>query len=147
MMTLAIVNEWVVTAIVTIDESQYPDYAAHAQAAIDITPTLPKPQIGWIFTGCALVPPAGYQNSMKITKLAFRSRFTFAELVAIQTAQQTNIPLQVLNDNLAVATYIDLTRQDTVGGVNMLVAFGLLTPARAQQILTTAATDTEIYQG
>ena len=146
-MMIAVVNEWVVTQVVDVDDSQYSQYSRDSQVAIDITNALPPPQVGWIFTGNALVPGPNSVVSAKITKLAFRERFTFAELLAIQAAQQTNMALQVLNDNVAVSTFIDLGRPDTISGVQVLVSTGLLTAQRASQILTTPPTAAELYQG
>jgi hypothetical protein len=147
MMTIAIVQEWVVDDIVQIDESEYPNYAKKCTIAIDIDNLNPKPEVGWIFTGNALVPPTGYKPSMKITKLSFRERFTLQEMVALQVAKQNNPTLQVMGDNIVVATYIDLSRPDTIQGVELLVSLGLLTQDRANQILNTIPTSVELYQG
>ena len=146
-MMLAIVNEWVVTNIVTIDESDFQKYSNNCQIAIHIDGIYPQPQIGWTFDGRLLNPPAGFTPSMKITRLAFRERFTFPELVAIQTAQASNPALQVLEGNLSASTFIDLTRADTIQGVGLLASLGLITPTRANTILTTIPTAIELYQG
>jgi hypothetical protein len=141
------VNNHIVTSIVSItDESLYPEYAKNAQAAIDIEFLTPQPQIGWTFDGSILAPPPGYMPpNQLITKLAFRQRFTFSELIAIETATQNNVALRVLKDNLNVATFIDLTRPDTAGAMGILISSGLITPERANVILTTPPTASEIY--
>ena len=147
MMTIAVVNNNVVTSIVAVDESAYAQYATNAQAAIQIDAMVPQPQVGWLFDGANLNPPPSATVSVKITKLAFRNRFTFSELVAIQAASQTSMVIQVLQGNLAVATYIDLVRADTIAAINMLVGAGLLTSTRANTILTAPATIVELYLG
>jgi hypothetical protein len=147
--TIAIINEWAVTEIVTIDSSEYQQYASSCQLAIDITDLIPQPQTGWIFNGSQLI--SNGVNNWQITKLAFRERFTAAELIGIiaASAQQNTegFTLQMIMQNQALATYVDLSRTDTVAGVEVLVSFGLLTSDRANQILTTVPTTTELYQG
>lgn len=146
-MLLAIVNNNVVTSIVSIaDESLYTEYAKNAQAAIDIESSSPQPQVGWTFDGSILIPPPGYASPIQlITKLAFRQRFTFPELIAIETATGSSAALRVLKDNLNVATYIDLSRPDTAAAVGILVASGLITAERAAIILITPPTSSELY--
>lgn len=147
MMTVALVNDWIVAEIVNIDESQYQQYAVNCQVAIDVTSQSPQPEVGWSFDGANLNPPANYAPSMKITKLAFRERFQMSELVAILTAAATNPVLAVMQENISVATYVDLNRSDTQAGVEYLVSLGILTQARATAILTTTPAPAELYQG
>jgi len=82
-----------------------------------------------------------------ITKLAFRERFTTSELLGVYTAIPTYPLLQIMIDNQAVSTFIDLSRSDTISGVDYLVSIGLLTLTRATTILTTPPSAMEIYQG
>src|SRR5271165_6777491 len=98
--TIAIVNDWIVTNVIQIDDSQYQQYANSCQVAIDVTNNIIQPMIGWTFDGANLSgPPA----SWKITKLAFRERFTTPELMGIISAsQQSNsegLILQVMLQN------------------------------------------------
>ena len=151
MITLAIVNDWIVSSIVTIDEDQYAHYANSCQVAIDITSTVPQPTTGWTFDGANLNAPAGYVPVMQITRLAFRQRFTIPELVGILGAASGTttqaLTLQVMLQNQSLATFIDLNRSDTIAGVQFLVSLGLITQARATQILTTTPSSIEIYRG
>jgi len=145
-MILAVVNNGVVTQVTpNVDPSLYSQYAQNAQACIDITSTLPQPQVGWIFTGSTLVSN-GVVGTL-ITKLAFRERFTTSELLGVYTAIPTYPLLQIMIDNQAVSTFIDLSRSDTISGVDYLVSIGLLTLTRATTILTTPPSAMEIYQG
>lgn len=149
--TIAIVNDWVITNILEIDDSEYQKYATSCQIAPDITNLTPQPQIGWIFDGANLNPPPGYVSPMQITKLAFRERFTTPELLGILSAASGTtteaLMLQMMMQNQSLATYIDLTRTDTIAGVEFLVSEGLLTSTRANQILTNPPSSIEIYKG
>ena len=79
----------------------------------------------------------------KITKLAFRHRFTFAERVAIETASASDASVRVMMKDQESATYIDIARQDTIDGVNALATATLITPERAASILTDAIQEIE----
>jgi len=120
---------------------------------VDISNTIPAPQVDWTFNGIAFVPPPGTSNEpfMKITKLAFLSRFTAAEAAGLEAfAIQNNnyaAALRVAMRKQQVSNYMDLSRQDTIDGVNNLVALGLLTTERATVILTTPPTEIEKYRG
>ena len=82
----------------------------------------------------------------RITKLAFRNRFTNAEKVAIEFAglddpaapmpqRLQSAALRAHQADLAAATFVDLSREDTRAGVQMLEAAGLLAEGRALEIL------------
>lgn len=90
--------------------------------------------------------PSAVQQT-KITKLAFRNRFTFAEKVAIETAAETDPVVRVLLKDQEAATFIDLSRQDTLDGVQLLASKALLTPERAEAILGTTIQPEETYRG
>jgi len=149
----AIVNNNVVTAIQTLNPNDgtgaYQAAAQSCQILIDITNTVPQPQVGWTFNGSTLVSNGA--TSMLITKLAFRERFTAAEIVGIIQASQLQntegYEIQMLLQNQSLATFVDLTRSDVAAGMLLLESFGLLTAGRANTILTTPPTAIEIYQG
>lgn len=93
----------------------------------------------------------------RITKLAFRNRFTMAEKVAIEIASLddpgTPMPQRVLaasvrasQADVAAATFIDLDRADTRAGVEQMEAAGLLTAGRAAEILDNPIQPTEAHQ-
>lgn len=48
-----------------------------------------------------------------------------------------------MNADLAVATYVDLSRADIQNGVNQLEEFGMIGAGRADQILTAPIQDIE----
>lgn len=87
-------------------------------------------------------------EASRITRLAFRNRFTMAEKVSMEIASLDDptaaMPLRqqaaALRANLAdiaAATYIDLSRADTRAGVQALEAAGLLATGRAVEIMDT----------
>lgn len=96
-------------------------------------------------------------TSWKITRLAFRQRFTQAEKVAMEIAALDNPAAPMANRqmaaalratlaDMAVSTFIDLQRPDTRTGTQQLEALGLLAPGRAAVILDTVPALHEIYE-
>ena len=83
-----------------------------------------------------------------ITQLAFISRFTDAEAIALDlasigsTVEAASIRRYMQKVN--AATFIDLEREDTITGVNQLEAVGLIGAGRANVILTAPITEQEI---
>jgi hypothetical protein len=78
---------------------------------------------------CPLIP----STNRKLTKLAFRSRFTFAERMALDTSTAPEII--VLRNDLSVAEYVDLDYPDIDFGLSLLVAKSIITPERKAEIL------------
>lgn len=121
-------------------------------------------KVGWTFleeSGTFVEPPA----KRLITRLAFNNRFTIEEAVAFKVAQQPptrnpnetdaafaqrqalSFQLQVLNERLNLATFIDLDRPDARQAVQSLAQLGILTPARVGEILDGPIQDNEVYHG
>lgn len=101
---------------------------------------------GWVVDGGELVPPAEPAPMRHITYLAFRSRYTSPERIALEIAalddpsagmpaRQLAAALRSMLADAAAARYIDLDRADTRAGVQQLEALGLLTEGRATEIL------------
>lgn len=85
-------------------------------------------------------------SDARITRLAFRNRFTQAEKVALELAsldkpaatmaqRQQAAAIRVYLADVAASTFIDLKRADTRSGVQSLEAAGLLANGRALEIL------------
>ena len=76
----------------------------------------------------------------QITRLAFLSRFTDAEAIAIDLASMgATVEAATFRRYLSkvnAASFIDLNSQDTINGINTLAAVGMLTEERATEILT-----------
>lgn len=85
--------------------------------------------------------------SYKITKLGFRNRFSFAEKIAIEEAAKTDSAVSVILKDLEAATYIDITRPDTILGMSVLVQKGLITEERKLIILSPPVTPEEQFRG
>lgn len=143
----AVINDNVVTQIVELNsEEEVQKFASSCQNIIDLGINIDLVQPGWLLQENKLVPPPGYQSlTMKITKLAFRQRITVPEMMGIYNAINSNVVVKILMDNLQIATYIDLLRNDTVSGIMYLVSQGLLTSERANIILNTPPSDLEKY--
>lgn len=82
----------------------------------------------------------------RITRLAFRNRFSQAEKVMLELAalddptapmpqRQQSAAIRVYLADVAASAFVDLGRADTRAGVQSLEAAGLLAPGRALQIL------------
>lgn len=140
-------GESVVVGIVeNVSDAQFEALASVYGQLIEITDVQPQPQLGWSFDGQSIV---GTSPSKKITKLAMRQRFTVQEMIGIMTASAdpNKIIVRYLMDNLATATFVDLSRPDTQAGLQVLVDYGLITADRKNVILTTPPSGLEIYQG
>lgn len=125
--------------------------------------SLSYPQQGWYWfdtledalLGMLNAPQSG---AKKITRLAFRNRFTQAEKAAIEIAQlddpSATMPqryqaaaLRASQADVSSSTYIDLDRADTIAGVQQLEAIGLIGSGRSDQILGAAIQPEELYRG
>lgn len=87
----------------------------------------------------------------RITRLAFLSRFSDSEAVAIDLASIGATPqaagMRRYMSKVNAATYIDLDRADTRAGVQALEAAGVLAAGRALQILDAPVQPEERWQG
>jgi hypothetical protein len=80
-------------------------------------------------------PTEAPKTTAPVSKLDFMNRFTMDELTGIYTAAKTIVPIEVFLDKLKMTTSVLLTDENTVSGINALVAAKLLTEARAAEIL------------
>lgn len=105
-------------------------------------------------------PPPSPPPPVRITKLAFRNRFSSTEKAALEIAAVHNAALAANHPaNLLAAAlrasmadqrdaqHIDLSRADTRAGVQQLEVAGLLAAGRAAVILDTPAADEEVWRG
>lgn len=112
--------------------------------------------VNWVAAGNAPTEVSvPVQQSAKITRFAFRSRFTASEKVALEFAMMDNpaadmqqrqiaAMLRVFVKDLDNAQFVILDREDIVQGVQMLVQLGVLTPERAINILTSPVQPEEV---
>jgi hypothetical protein len=149
-MKVALINEYVVAKVVDLSEEEIQTLQYKYQLIIDVSEFLVSPEPGWTFDGLNFFDANGVLGgvaSRKITKLAFRNRFTFNEKVALRTALNQSTSLQAWYDDFMVSTYIDLARPDTIAGMAFLVQAQLLTSERAETILNTEIAENEKYRG
>lgn len=113
-------------------------------------------QVGWLYDGAVFSPPVTPEpvEDWRVTRLAFRNRFTQSEKVALEMAALDNpsapmpervqaATLRAYLADVVAATFIDLARPDTRAGVQMLEAAGLLAAGRALEILDAEITPEE----
>ena len=120
--------------------------------------------IGWQYIGGQFIAPTApgpepeTPPNRRITRLAFRNRFTQAELVTLEIAglddpaapmaqRQQAAAIRVMQRQVSDATYIDLDRPDTRAGVQQLEVGGILGSGRALQILDAPIQPGEAYAG
>lgn len=95
-------------------------------------------EIGYLFDGTnytAPTPAPAPTHRTRLTRLEFRNLFTQAEKQALYTAAQSSVDVQIYLDDVNAAQYIETTDQTTIDGLNALATAGILTQARADEIL------------
>lgn len=119
------------------DDYDGPEAFMQAPADFDVT------RMGdYVHDGTSLLLPP----DTRITRLAFRNRFTQPEKVMLELAglddptapmaqRQQAAAIRVHLADVAASAFVDLARADTRAGVQSLEAAGLLAPGRALQIL------------
>ena len=132
-------------AATATDDYTGPDEYIDAPADFDIT------RMGeYVYAAGMLV----LAPDTRITRLAFRNRFTSAEKTALEMAalddptapmaqRQQAAAIRVHLADVAASTFIDLAAQETREGVQSLEAGGLLTEDRALEILDAPVTPEE----
>lgn len=84
-----------------------------------------------------IVTPTVLPEKRIVTKVSFlTNRLTMQEFVGILTAAKTDQAIEAWKYVFDSSTQIDLDSQNTKDGMALLVANGLLTQERADQILT-----------
>lgn len=114
---------------------------------------------GWLYDGAVFTAPepVAVAADTKITRLAFRQRFTQAEKTTLELASLDNpaasmqdraqsAAIRVYLADVAAATFIDLSRSDTRDGVQALEAAGILAVGRAVEILDAPIQPAEVPQ-
>jgi hypothetical protein len=85
-------------------------------------------------------------GDMRITKLAFKQRFTQDERVAIREAAKTIPQVYDFEDLVNSATFVDLMARETVTAVNYIEQSGLIGAGRAAEILSAPVEDIERWK-
>lgn len=149
-MKYALIFEGVVLEVKEMSEAEVQLAARHYQAVIDVSTMDPAPSAGWSFNGVTMLPPPEAILPKKITRLAFRNRLSSVEKANIYAiaAQNSSLGFAIRSylDDLSAATFIDLARPDTIASVNQLVALGIFTSQRAQEILNNPILEIERFK-
>ena len=125
-----------------------PDFAPNIFMVL-VDNVTPEPKAGWLYDGTGFTAPEpepAPDYGTKISRLALKLRMTTDERKGIRTAAESNADIYDFMDLLSDSTYIDLTRPETVGGVNSLEAAGLIGTGRADEILNTPVTQKEQWK-
>lgn len=77
------------------------------------------------------------EPDMRITRLAFLNRFLMEERIGIRAAATSDYVVQDFLALVDAATFIDLSRPDTIQGVRFLASKNLISQSRGDEILTT----------
>lgn len=75
----------------------------------------------------------------RISVGSFRRRFTLAEKIAIKISQDPVV--QVISEDLALSTYVDLDSTQLLEGLSYLITAGILQEARLEGLLGDGTTD------
>lgn len=156
-MKYALINSGVVQALeIDPSEERLQELARSYELIYDTTETPGDVQVGWVLINgglYALAPANGEAPSLgtKITKLALQNRLTDNEFMGIlsyvdNTANPYCYAIRMILQKQMSATYVDLSRSDTIAGINILVAAGRITSERAAQILTAPVQAHEVYK-
>jgi len=132
--------------------------------SIDVTDMTPRPGPGWAYDGATFTPPASQQpepdpnpdgNGLFLSNYAFDMRYTLPERIAIKRlADQRNpdgsytdtaLAVQVNVERAQKAKFVNPQRAETRNGVMQFVALGVLTQARALEILDAPIQPFEAY--
>lgn len=139
-----------------VESEDQPAQSTHLAPPIDYTGTEPyEPRAIWRGWGWETEPywepPQPGLPDLRITKLAMLNRFSDAEAIAIDLASigatVQAAMLRRAKERVSMATFIDLSRPDTIAGVEGLEAAGLIGPGRAAEILHAPVQDHERFRG
>lgn len=95
--------------------------------------------VGWTFTGDTFAPPPASTPAPRpsvISSLAFLHRLTPAEDTAVHEAALKSAQVLRYLTRLGAATVVDLADPETIGGVDALIAAGLVSAGRRDALLT-----------
>lgn len=164
-MNTALIKNNLVENVIVIEPSVSNSYKQYLTNLGYLCVDSNKAKIGDTWNGTDFITPASPEPvdpdenlPKRITRLAFRNRFTTAEKINIELAalddptasaqQRQNAALiRVYLKDIDTATYIDLDRQDTKDDVQNLETVGLLASGRATEILTAKIQPSERYRG
>ena len=86
----------------------------------------------------------GNTNNTRITVLAFRKRFTLEERVALEKRAREDAMIRVFLDDVAAATYIDLTDPDLRECLEAAAALDVIGVDRVAELLDAPVSEAEL---
>lgn len=139
-------NQKVVSVLDLLTDDAVQSIARTYEQVINVEGMSPMPLIGWNYVNGVFF--ADVEQSKKITRLAFRNRFTSQEKLNLYGALSTpqGVMLKIYLDDLALASYVDLERADTIAGVQLLEQIGIIGTGRSEVILNTPISDVEKFK-
>ena len=98
--------------------------------------TWDKSYIGyWYDRSDGIIKENPYPDPVILTKLQFRQKFTLSELTTIYGAIDTDIVVRIFLDDLAVASEVNMSDQQTLNGIGYLYNNGYITYERMIEII------------
>lgn len=123
-MNYALIKNGVVENIIVADEAFVSTLTGYDHIeALDTPEEQEVAGPGWLYdagTGVFSEPPVPQNDTWKITKLAFKTRFPRQKWMAAKAASSVNQEIDDFFETFNLATYIDLQREDTIADVSYL---------------------------
>lgn len=123
-MNYALIKNGVVENIIVADEAFVSTLSGYDHIEALDTPEEQKVAgPGWLYdagTGVFSEPPVPQNDTWKITKLAFKTRFPRQKWMAAKAAAEVSPEMADFFETFNLATYIDLQREDTIADVSYL---------------------------
>jgi hypothetical protein len=145
--THAVVENGFVVNVVVADQAFMDKWYP---GSVDITGMDPMPGIGWAYDGTTFKPPEPELPPIPIPKppivvfstQGFRARYTLDELIAVDNCDSNasikpndKKRMNTINTSVIANDTINITHQNVIDAVNFEAQIGLITQARADQIL------------
>lgn len=140
----AVISNSIVTDVLVADQSFIDSYYPGSPQIDGLDP---QPGIGWGYDGTNFTPPAAGtppapQPPTVFDTQSFRARYTLQELINTDNyaqwpgiAQADAQQMLTIKQSFATATSIDITAQNVIDSVNFEASLGMITTARAAEIL------------
>lgn len=122
----ALINNQVVTNIVSFEETEFQEYSRQNDMVIDIHEVTPQPQIGWVLNGNKLELPVNNSDREKMEIELNKNKRIFGTKLSENAIDRIGARNKILNKNGAQVTAI-LTQ---LLGVEALLRTGALGTAR-----------------
>jgi len=123
----ALVNNFVISEIIEIEEEDYNNYIKNNNLIIDITDLNPQPQVNWVLNGNKLEFPIGDSNREKLEIELASKKTEFGTTLAKHAINRIGARNKILNKTGTQVT----TLLNQLLGVKLLLETGALGTARS----------------